>query len=161
MLDADGKELPTRLEGEAEARTGTRVVVVSEPEQHFVFEEIPGPPVPSLLRGFSAPVKLKGVTLDRLRFLAARDSDPFVRWESGQQYATALLLDAAARWRQGEPFGVQPGLIEAMEATLAGADADPAFAAEALILPSEIVPGGPDAGRGSRRDPRRARAGPG
>src|SRR5436305_8082579 len=125
LLDADGKELPTRLEGEAEARTGTRVIVVSEPEQHFVFEEIAGPPVPSLLRGFSAPVKLKGVTLDRLRFLAARDSDPFVRWESGQQYATALLLEAAARWRHGEPVGIQPGLIEAMEATLAGADTDP------------------------------------
>ncbi len=93
--------------------------------------------MPSLLRGFSAPVKLGGVPADRLRFLAAHDSDPFVRWESGQQYATGLLLQMAAAWRRGETPVVADGLIEAMAATLAQGDADPAFAAEALSLPGE------------------------
>ena len=73
-------------------------------EQRFAFEDVPAAPVPSLLRGFSAPVKLAGVSRERLRFLATHDTDPFVRWESGQHYATAVLLDLvaaarrAARW---------------------------------------------------------------
>ena len=75
--------------------------------------------------------------LAQLRFLAAHDTDPFVRWESGQQYATHLLLEMAAAWRRGETPALDQGLIDALAATLRGADADPAFAAEALMLPGE------------------------
>jgi aminopeptidase N len=137
LLDEDGIALPLRLDGETEPRTGTRVLVVAEEQQRFTFLDLPRPPVPSLLRGFSAPVRLKGVSPDRLRLLAAHDTDPFVRWESGDQYAADLLLNAAAHWRRGETVALEPHLIEAMRATLAGADADPAFTAEALSLPSE------------------------
>jgi aminopeptidase N len=94
-------------------------------------------PVPSLLRGFSAPVKLSGVPPAQLQFLAAHDTDPFVRWESAQQYATHLLLAMAAAQRRGETPALDQGLIDALAATLRSADADPAFAAEALALPSE------------------------
>ena len=94
--------------------------------------------MPSLLRGFSAPVKLSGVPLEQLRFLAAHDTDPFVRWESGQQYADAAVAGdggrVASAWRRR---CVEQGLVEAMAATLRGANDDPAFAAEALALPSE------------------------
>jgi aminopeptidase N len=93
--------------------------------------------VPSLLRGFSAPVKLRGVPREQLRVLAARDTDPFTRWDSGQQYAAAVMLDMVAAFRRGEALGFDPALAEAVRANLAGADADPAFAAEALALPSE------------------------
>ncbi len=132
LLAPDGQEMPTRLEGEPAAVTGTRVLLVTEAEQSFTFTDMPAPPVPSLLRNFSAPVKLSGVSRDRLRFLAAHDSDPFVRWESGQQYAAGLLLEMT----RADPE-VEPGLIEAMAACLAQADADPAFAAETLSLPGE------------------------
>jgi aminopeptidase N len=137
LLGADGKELPTRLDGENAATAGTRLLLVTDAEQRFTFTDVPSPPVPSLLRDFSAPVKLSGVSSDRLRFLAAYDTDPFVRWESGQQYATGLLLEMVAAWRRGETPVVASGLIEAMAATLAQGDADPAFAAEALSLPGE------------------------
>jgi aminopeptidase N len=112
-------------------------LLLGDAEQRYVFEDMAEAPVPSLLRGFSAPVKLSGVPLPQLRFLAAHDTDPFVRWESGQQYATHLLLAMAAAWRRGEVPTLEPGLIEALAATLRDADADPAFAAEALILPTE------------------------
>jgi aminopeptidase N len=115
----------------------SRTLLLSEPEQSFVFDGIDRPPVPSLLRRFSAPVKLSGLPLAQLQFLAAHDTDPFVRWESGQQYATQLLLDMAAAWRRGETVPLATGLIEALAATLRAGDADPAFAAEALMLPSE------------------------
>ena len=137
LLGQDGREMTTRLDGESEARSGTRVLLADQAEQIFVFTEVAEAPVPSLLRGFSAPVKLSGVSRERLRFLAAHDSDPFVRWESGQQYAAGLLAEMAAAWRVGETPAVEPGLIAAMAATLAQSPADPAFAAEALSLPGE------------------------
>jgi aminopeptidase N len=78
---------------------------------------------------------------DRLRFLAAHDTDPFVRWDSGQQFATGSLLAMVAARQRGEQPATEPALLDAMEATLAAADADPAFAAEALSLPSETFLG--------------------
>ncbi len=133
LLAPDGRELATRLAGEDRATTGTRMLLLDAAEQRFVFEDVPAAPVPSLLRGFSAPVKLAGMSRERLRFLATHDTDPFVRWESGQRYATALLLDMAT----GQPFNPDEGLVEAQAALLAGAHADRQFAAEALALPSE------------------------
>jgi aminopeptidase N len=138
FMGADGAELPTRLAGEAVSRTGTRVLALREPRQSFRFVDVPAPPIPSLLRSFSAPVKLKGVPLDRLKFLAVHDAEPFARWEAGQQVATALLLDRIAAHRRGEdPAPLDPDIIAAMRRTLADAGHDPALAAEALTLPSE------------------------
>ena len=135
LLDGNGQELATRLEGETEARTGTRVVLASENESRFTFVDVASPPVPSLLRGFSAPVKMSGMSRERLQFLAAHDTDPFARWEAGQQYATGLLMDMIAAVQRGETPVVEPALIQAMGATLDGGD--PAFVAEALSLPGE------------------------
>ncbi len=137
LLGADGSELPLRLAGEPAAQSGTRVLLAQAADTRFVFEDLPGPPVPSLLRGFSAPVRLSGLSAQRLRFLATHDSDPFVRWDAGQAYATNALLAMAQAWRQGETPVPDPGVIAAAAATLAEAEADPAFAAEALTLPSE------------------------
>jgi aminopeptidase N len=137
LLDAAGAEIPTRLAGENAAQPGTRVLLLEGTEQSFTFEEIAAPPIPSLLRGFSAPVRLKGVPRDRLRFLAVHDTDPFVRWDSGLQYATALILDLVTAKQQGKALYFDEALAEAVRNTLRGADADPAFAAEALALPGE------------------------
>jgi aminopeptidase N len=138
LLAADGGELPTRLDGETESRAGTRVLALSEERQSFRFVDVPTAPVPSLLRGFSAPVKLKGVPLNRLKFLAVHDPEPFARWEAGQEVATRALLDRVGALRQGGAAArLDPDLVAAMRQTLADAAGDPAFAAEALALPSE------------------------
>jgi len=139
LLGPDGREQPTRLEGENAPQSGTRTLMLEDAEARFVFEDVPAPPVPSLLRGFSAPVKLKGVPREQFRVLAAHDTDPFTRWDSGQQYAASVMLDMVAAHRRGEPLGFDPALAEAVRSNLAGADADPAFAAEALVLPSENI----------------------
>ena len=125
LLDGGGSEI------------AVRTLLLTEAEQSFTFENVPGPPVPSLLRGFSAPVKLAGVQQEQLQFLAAHDTDPFVRWESSQQYATNLLLRMAIAWQRGDMPSLEHGLIDALHATLHDADADPALAAEVLVLPSE------------------------
>ncbi len=136
LLDGNGQELATRLVGESAAVSGTRVLLATEAENRFEFVDVASPPVPSLLRDFSAPVKLSGLTPDRLRFLAAHDTDPFVRWESGQQFATAALLEMVAKIQAGEEPAIDHALIEAAAAAL---DQDPAFAAEALALPGEAT----------------------
>ncbi len=99
LLDADGGELPTRLEGDGAALAGTRVLALTEARQSFRFVDLAARPVPSLLRGFSAPVKLTGVPLDRLKFLAVHDPDPFARWEAGQEVAARALFERIEAFR--------------------------------------------------------------
>jgi aminopeptidase N len=139
LLGPDGAPLPLRLAGENAAEAPEqRVLLLEEAQQDFVFEDMGGTkPVPSLLRGFSAPVRLSGLPLESLGFLAAHDSDPFVRWESGQQYATAEMLRLVAAHRAGEAPALPEGLATIIAAVLDHAESDPAFAAEALVLPSE------------------------
>lgn len=140
LIGPNGDEMPTRLDGETAAQTGTRLLVCSEPRQTFRFVDVAAPPVPSLLRGFSAPVKLQGVPLDRLKFLAIHDTDRVARWDAGQRAAIAVLLERVALWRAGKTLPpLDPDLISALRHTLADAARDPAFAAEALLLPSEAT----------------------
>ncbi|MDR3438361.1 aminopeptidase N [Telmatospirillum sp.] len=139
LLAPDGMEMPTRLQGEAQAVAGTRVLTVTEAEQTFRFVDVPVAPIPSLLRGFSAPVRFKGTPLGHLKFLAAFDTDPFARWEAGQQVATHHLFALVEAVRNGVPLAADADLIDAMRRTLAAGEADPAFAAQALLLPSEAA----------------------
>lgn len=133
LLDPAGGALPMRLAGENDADAATRVVTLDAPERSFVFEDVPVPPVPSLLRGFSAPVRLAGLSRECLRFLAAHDSDAFVRWDSGQHYMTGVLLDAVAAGRDVDDAGI----LEIVANALGEHGRDPALVAEVLTLPSE------------------------
>jgi aminopeptidase N len=123
LIDGNGQEV------------ASKTLMLTDAEQNFVFDDIASRPTPSLLRGFSAPVKLRGLDTTALRFLATHDTDPFVRWDSVQQYATKILLDLVERRRQGETLSLDPGLIEAYAATLARAESDPAYTATTLALP--------------------------
>ncbi|KAG2426781.1 hypothetical protein HXX76_012837 [Chlamydomonas incerta] len=98
LLGPDGSDLPLRLrhkDGSVEVLGTTGVLRFETAEAVFTFVEVgPAEPVPSLLRGFSAPVKLEveGQSDEHLYFLLAHDSDPFNRWESGQRLARKLLM---------------------------------------------------------------------
>jgi aminopeptidase N len=105
-----------------------RVLSIRSPEERFVFDSLKSKPVPSLLRRFSAPVILNyPYSDDELLYLMAHDDDPFNRWEAGQRLATALILE-----KDGAP---STAFVEAAGNILL--DKDPAFAAEALMLPPE------------------------
>ncbi|MCJ7603282.1 MAG: DUF3458 domain-containing protein, partial [Desulfobulbaceae bacterium] len=112
---------------------------VKEGEQAFVFEDIMEKPIPSLLRGFSAPVKLHyDYTEDELRFLLAHDTDPFNRWEAGQRLSCRLLLRLIADRRQGIELQLDDAFIAVFQGLLAQeSEIDQAFLAELLVLPSE------------------------
>ncbi|MEZ4396214.1 MAG: aminopeptidase N [Candidatus Krumholzibacteriia bacterium] len=136
LLDPAGREIPLRLEGESAAAGGHRVLDLREAEQRFVFEDVPAAPVPSVLRGFSAPVHLDSdLTREELSFLMGHDPDSFNRWEAGQQLATGLLLDLVADHAAGRPLVAAPILIEAFRNVLDDTALDPALAAMTLILP--------------------------
>ena len=138
LVGQDGEEMPLRLEGEAQAHGTARVLSLRAPEERFVFVDVPTRPVPSLLRGFSAPVNLKYTyASDELTHLLARDSDPFNRWEAGQRLALEILLRGIPVWQAGKRPAFPDSFVSAFGRVLADAPNDPAFAAEALSLPSE------------------------
>jgi aminopeptidase N len=139
LVGPDGRDVPLQLEGEAAPAGTTRVLSVKGASERFTFVNVPAAPVPSLLRDFSAPVILKHDYGDAaLAHLMAHESDPFNRWEAGQRLATGLLMQGVAAQRAGRTFEVPDAFVSAFARVLADAPRDPAFAAEALTLPSEI-----------------------
>ncbi|WP_044562647.1 aminopeptidase N [Azospirillum sp. B4] len=142
LLGPDGRDLPLTLEGETEAGATTRTLALTEAEQTFIFTGVAQPPVPSLLRCFSAPVRMD-VTRDdaALTFLMAHDSDPFNRWEAGQTLATRLILADVDARAQGGAAQAPRAYVDAIAQTLARASEDRAFAALALALPTEAYLG--------------------
>ena len=142
LLGPDGSDIPLRLEGEPAATGGSRVLSVKQAEERFVFVDVPAKPIPSLARGFSAPVIVKyGYDEAALTHLMAHDPDPFNRWEAGQRLASDLILHGAQALQTHRAIEVPKAFVAAFARVLGGEGAcsDPAFAAEALALPSEAT----------------------
>jgi len=136
----DGSDAALRLAGEAEAAGTTRVLSLTETTQTFVFEDIPTPPVASLLRDFSAPVLLELEQTDfELAHLMAHDSDAFNRWEAGQRLATRVLLAGITAGGVGTRWIPEAFVAACWRVLHDGLMLDPALAAEALNLPAEAV----------------------
>jgi len=140
LLGPDGRELPLRIEGETSGRGSSTVLSLHRQTEVFRFLDVPVRPVPSLGRNFSAPV-LVDYPYDEqaLQHLLGYDTDPFNRWEAGQRLAMDLLLQGVRDHCAGRPVQFPDYLAEAFGRVLADANEDPAFAAEALALPPEVV----------------------
>ena len=136
LIGPNGDAMATRLAGEDAAQDGTRVLLLDDAEKTFVFEDVASRPVPSLFRGFSAPVKLRGRSRAMLATLAAHDTDGFNRWDAAQDYALDVMLEAINAGDTGDGVGADRGLLAAMEAALGQAESDPALAAASLSLPA-------------------------
>jgi len=138
LLDGQGREIALRLQGEKAAVGTTRVLAVDQPEQTFTFVEVPEQPLPSLLRGFSAPVKLDfPYSRDQLMFLMQHDSDGFNRWEAGQQLSVQVLQEMIGQHQRGEALQLDQRLVAALRSLLEDESLDQAMVAEMLSLPSE------------------------
>ncbi|QKL08703.1 aminopeptidase N [Pseudomonas putida] len=138
LLDAAGNDLPLQLAGEDAAQGTSRVLSVTEAEQTFTFQGIQAKPLPSLLRGFSAPVKLSfPYDRDQLMFLMQHDSDGFNRWEAGQQLSVQVLQELIGQHQRGEALKLDQRLITALGTVLGNESLDPAMVAEMLSLPGE------------------------
>jgi aminopeptidase N len=107
--------------------------------RRIVFRDTPSRPTVSALRGFSAPVRLEPAPDSAdLEKLLACDDDPFNRWQAAQSLALRAIFARVDAARAGKAPPAAPGYVAALGSLLAGAEADPAFAAQALALPSEI-----------------------
>jgi len=135
LLSAEGQALPLQLQGEAAAVGTERVLVLDAAESSFIFINVASAPIPSLLRGFSAPVVLDdGLSDAELLTLLQHDGDAFNRWEAGQRLALNRILGAV---RAGQPLVLDAAYIAAMRAVLRHPQLDAAFKELALTLPGE------------------------
>ncbi|XP_021280550.1 puromycin-sensitive aminopeptidase isoform X3 [Herrania umbratica] len=114
------------------------VLRVTKKEEEFVFSDIFERPIPSLLRGYSAPIRLESDLSDSdLFFLLAHDSDEFNRWEAGQLLARKLMLSLVADFQQNKPLSLNPKFVEGLRSILCDTSLDKEFIAKAITLPGE------------------------
>jgi len=133
-LDGEG------IEGERVKGESCQVVEITHPEQTVVFNNIEKNPVPSLLRGFSAPVKLDyPYSLEELATLMSHDSDGVNRWNASQQLAIQLMQSLMMDYRNDKPLVMEPYLSNAFSKILAEPADDRAMQALVLTLPSELL----------------------
>jgi aminopeptidase N len=143
LLGADGQDLPLQFAGEAGAMLGaTHTVVLTEASESFTFVNLDAEPVPSILRGFTAPVVLEFDYTDaQLLHLLAHDSDPFNRWEAGQRLAVNSAVKAiksmAGRADSACADVLDEAYLGAMRDVLRHPALDAAFKDLVLTLPSE------------------------
>ncbi len=136
LLGGNGNDLP--LDTGPESRLDNGVLEITKRKETFRFVDVPGRPVPSLLRGFSAPVNLTIDLADEdLAFLMSHDSDEFNRWQAGQDYATRLLTASVTALRKDKTPPDPTAFIDALGAIVADDRLEPGFRAQALALPSE------------------------
>ncbi|CAA0100598.1 Aminopeptidase N [Halioglobus japonicus] len=141
-LLGDAGNLPLRLSGcepDPETSDNTDIVLtVDQPQHSFIFEGVAERPVPSLLRGFSAPVRLHyQYSKEDLCSLIRRDSDGFVRWDSAQALAIQVINEVEKQLLAGKEPTVEALFIDACGDLLLDESLDCALVAEMLRLPSE------------------------
>jgi len=151
LLSTNAVELPLQLSDDAAATTGSRTIVLTQSSQTVSFINVDAPPVPSLLRGFSAPIILDyAYTEAELLTLLAHDTDPFSRWEAGQRLGLKIGIDliatnSVATQAINTPDKIENRVendtlnsyIDAMRKVLRDASLDAAFKELMLTLPSE------------------------
>lgn len=147
LLDSTGKDIPlstvyhdgTLQSVSSNGQSGcTTILRVTKKEEEFVFTDIFEKPVPSLLRGYSAPIRLESDLTDGdLFFLLANDSDEFNRWEAGQILARKLMLNLVNDFQHNRPLVLNPSFVDGFKRILCDSSLDKEFVAKAITLPGE------------------------
>ncbi|QCT20767.1 aminopeptidase N [Jejubacter calystegiae] len=134
LYDGEGQVIPLQHNG----HPVHHVLNVTQAEQTFVFDNVYFQPVPSLLREFSAPVKLEYKWSDsQLTFLMRHARNDFSRWDAAQSLLANVIKLNVARHQQGQPLSVPQHIADAFRAVLLDEKIDPALAAEIMTLPSQ------------------------
>ena len=135
LVSDDGVDIQLNSAGETEI-----IIEITEPHHHLVFENIDAEPVPSLLRGLSAPVKLDyPYSTEQLAHLMANDSDGFNRWDASQTLSLTVLNQLMHDSLHDRPMVLDGELVEAYKALLSDESLDSAMVALMLQLPTEAL----------------------
>ncbi|MCG3740478.1 aminopeptidase N [Vibrio cincinnatiensis] len=133
LYQQDGTIIPLQCNGEAVHH----VLSVTQPKQIFVFDNVPERPIPSLLREFSAPVKLEyDYTDQELSFLMVHATNEFARWDAGQMLLAKYIRIHVESVQQGKSIELPDAVIDAFRGILLNETLEPAFIAEMLTLPN-------------------------
>ncbi|EOS96576.1 aminopeptidase N [Erwinia tracheiphila] len=134
LYDSEGGVIPLQRHGQ----TVHHVLNVTDEFQSFVFDNVTCQPVPSLLREFSAPVKLDYNWSDaQLTFLMRHARNDFARWDAGQSLLSMHIKLNVVRYQQGQPLLVPLHLADIFRGVLLDENSDPALIAQILTLPAE------------------------
>jgi len=137
LLNKDGSVAPCKLQ-DGDQACDEVILQLTQSEQAFIFEGLAEQPVVSILRGFSAPVKLvMERSLEQSAFLLSYDSDTFNRWEAGQQLAGQIIMGLIADLQNGRDMHVNPIMINAFKQVLEQPWDDLSYFSLLLNLPSE------------------------
>lgn len=137
LLGSGGEALPLSLESYQDAANAPdeRVLELTQASHTFEFHGLVQKPVPSLLRHFSAPVRVVYPwSREQLVFLMSHDPDGFNRWDAGQRLAVDVIQSLVGSSDGSE---IEPRLVEAYRALLGDSTLDQALVAKMLQLPSE------------------------
>ena len=135
LVSDDGVDIQLNSAGETEI-----IIEITEPHHQLVFENIDAEPVPSLLRGLSAPVKLDyPYSTEQLAHLMANDSDGFNRWDASQTLSLTVLNQLMHDSLHDRPMVLDGELVEAYKALLSDESLDSAMVALMLQLPTEAL----------------------
>lgn len=136
LLDAKGHDLPLILGSDESIDDG--VVHLKKRRETFRFQNIDKRPVPSLFRGFSAPVRINiDLSEPELEFLMAHDGNLFNRWQAAQNFATQLVIQHVDATMQGKRIKRGLPFARALAVTLSDETLEPAYRAQFIALPSE------------------------
>lgn len=140
LLNNEGDDIALKLADDKNQNDiSTSVLPITQTEQTFKFMNVNSRPTPSLLRDFSAPVKINYDYSDRdLQFLLAYDSDPFSRWDAGQQLSIRIIKRLINDFQQKKSLQLDQGYIDAWHSILDDKSIDKSFTALLLKQPSEM-----------------------
>ncbi|KAK7318214.1 hypothetical protein RJT34_02913 [Clitoria ternatea] len=147
LLDSTGKDIPLSTVyqngtlqpvSSNDQSVSTTVLRVTKKEEEFVFTDVFERPVPSLLRGYSAPIRLESDLTDSdLFFLLANDSDGFNRWEAGQVLSRRFMLNLVDDLQHDKPLALNPSFVDGFRHILCDSSLDKEFVAKTITLPGE------------------------
>lgn len=128
LLDSRGQDIAVKR----------NMLELTEKEETYSFEGLSEKPVLSLLRGFSAPVKVQAwQEREQLAFLMAHDSDPFNRWDAAFRLSESVIMEISDAFQQGKETVLDPLFVDAVKKTLTDGKSDKSLLAMALSLPEE------------------------
>jgi aminopeptidase N len=141
LLGEDGRDVaPQPTAGEARVRGTTALLELRQPTQRWVFGGLTAAPTLSLLREFTAPVKLRfDRGMDELAFLMGHDADPFSRWDAAQTLGEATIASLVRERAAGRPMVVDPRFVAAFGRLIDDPSLDGSLRAAMLALPDERV----------------------
>jgi aminopeptidase N len=138
LLDQAGQAIALQLDTEVEPQGTNRVLIIKEPKQSFTFVGIHTPPTPSLLREFSAPVRIHyPYTPHELTLLMQHDEDSFNRWEAANTLSMNALFALIKAWQSQKPLMLDEAYLHAFRTVLLSEALDPALVSLMLTMPSQ------------------------